>query len=63
MNKTYQSDLLRVCHEMMADLYKDGQIDEACMGEFDADCLVPDAPLRGPAARRASRAMSNRCPE
>jgi putative transcriptional regulator len=47
MSKTYKSDMMRVLHEGMADLYESGLVDKATMRRFDARCLTPTEPMTG----------------
>jgi DNA-binding transcriptional regulator YiaG len=44
MNKKYKSEAMMVTHQAMKDLFDAGIIDAARMREFDAKCLMSEAP-------------------
>ncbi len=47
MSETYKSDILRVVHEGVTDLYDSGLVDATTMRRFDARCLTPTEPMSG----------------
>ncbi|CAN5533327.1 hypothetical protein BH11ARM2_BH11ARM2_02500 [soil metagenome] len=47
MSKTYKSDMMRVLHEGVTDLYESRLVDKATMRRFDERCLTPTLPMSG----------------
>lgn len=47
MVKVYKSDIMRVAHEGITDLYELGHVDKATMRRFDKRCLTPLPSMTG----------------